>query len=147
MSINNKRTLLLPEVFEQAAKIISKKDRIQFLRDNNSAALRDILRINFDEDIVSLLPEGAPPYKKDDGVYGYSPSSLHKEYKMFKYFFKGGSTINQTKRETMFINLLESVHPDEAEILIKAKDRNLKLKGISKILIKDTFPTLLKGKA
>ena len=143
---NDKRTLLLPEVFEKASKIISKKERIDFLRANNSAPLRDILRIQYDPTVVSQLPEGEPPYKKDDGVYGYSPSSLHKEYKMFKYFFKGGSDIDQMKREKMFINLLESVHHDEADILIKAKDRQLDIKGLSKILVKEAFPNLIKEK-
>ena len=48
-----------------------------------------MVKINFDDDIVSLLPKGAPPYKKDDAPDGHNNSTLYNQFKMFKHFFKG----------------------------------------------------------
>ena len=65
---------------------------------------------------------------------------------MFQYFFKGGkgSMLQPMKRETMFVNLLETLHAEEAELLVLAKDRKLKYKGITKKLIQDALPGLIK---
>lgn len=139
------RRKLISEVFEEAAKLNTKKAKIQFLKQNDSAPLRDIIRINFDDDIVSLLPKGAPPYKKDDAPDGYNNSTLYSQFKMFKHFFKGPkSNINQVKRETLFVGVLEALHSNEAELLIQAKDKDLKYKGITKKLVMDAFPNLIR---
>ncbi len=139
------RRKLISEVFEEAAKLNTKKAKIQFLKQNDSAPLRDIIRINFDDDIVSLLPKGAPPYKKDDAPDGYNNSTLYSQFKMFKHFFKGPkSNINQVKRETLFVGVLEALHSSEAELLIQAKDKDLKYKGITKKLVIDAFPNLIR---
>ena len=88
--------------------------------------MRDVLRINFDNDIVSLLPKGIPPFRKDPAPAGMEYVSLHKGYRKFKYFFKGAYTgMNQGRREKLFIDLLESLHVSESEMLILAKDRKL----------------------
>jgi len=48
------------------------------------------------------------------------------------------------RREGMFLTLLESLNKDEAELVIAAKDKSLKYKGITKKFIQDTFPNLIK---
>ena len=65
---------------------------MSYLRAQNSGALRDVLRIQFDADVVSVLPEGKPPYKSDDAPEGYQYDSLLKAHRRFKYFFKGTSS-------------------------------------------------------
>lgn len=135
---------VIAEIFEEAATLTTKKAKIEFLRKHSCAPLKDIIRINFDSTIVSLLPKGAPPYKKDDMPSGHNYSSLHRKYRKFKYFFKGQySSMNQSKRESIFIGILETINPRDAELLINAKDKNLKYKGITKALCKEAFPNLI----
>ena len=136
---------LVSEVLAEAGKIVIREERIKFLRLNKSPGLTDILRINYDDSIVSVLPLGAPSYKQDDAPKGYEYTILNKAYTQFKYFFKGpvSSGMKPLKREGLFLNLLESLNPEEAELLIAAKDKKMKSKGITKRLVNDTFPGLL----
>ena len=62
---------LISEVLTEASKITKKADRMEYLRKNSSPALRDVLRIAFDDDIISVLPSGAPTYNKDDAPIPY----------------------------------------------------------------------------
>ena len=135
------------EIFEKAASLKTKKEKIAYLQEMGQyPAFKDILRINFDYDVVCLLPDGETPYRKDDAPEGMAYQSLHREYKRFTYFFKGGEGMNLAplKRESMWIDLLESLSEGEADLLAKAKDRRLKYKGITRKLVEEAFPTLLK---
>ena len=137
---------LVSEILEKAGTIVKREERVKFLKENKSPGLTDLLRINYDADIVSLLPLGAPPYQKDDAPKGYEYTHLNKAYTQFKYFFKGpiANGMKPLKREALFLNLLETLHPEEAELLIAAKDKNMKLKGITPSLVTDAFPNLIK---
>ena len=138
--------LLLSEVFENASKLKTKKERVDYLRKNQTnPALRDIIRINYDDAIQCLLPEGAPPYEKDDAPKGKELTRLEKKYRQFKFFFNGptGRAVGTIKRERMFIQLLESLHASEAEMLVLAKDKKMKYTGITKKLCQDAFPGLI----
>ena len=138
---------LLPEILKEANKLATREERIEFLRQNDSPALRDIIRIAFDKDVISMLPEGAPPYTPDDAPEGYAPSTLYKKFREFRFYFKGpvAEGLKPLKRESMFVQLLESIHSTEAELLIRAKDRILhkKLMGITRKLCQDAFPGLI----
>lgn len=136
---------LVSEVLEEAGKIIKRDDRIKFLQLNKSPGLTDILRIQYDDTIVSALPEGAPNYRQDDAPKDYQYTILNKAYTQFKYFFKGpiANDMKPLKRESLFLNLLETLHVEEAELLIAAKDKKLKCKGITKKLVRDAFPNLI----
>ena len=89
--------------------------------------LRNILKGSYDDTIVFNLPKGEPPYRKDEAPKGFEPSNLHKQSKRFKYFFKGGQGDNilAVRREKMFIDVLESLHPDEAELVLTMKEKKL----------------------
>jgi len=134
---------LVPEVLELVRQAKTKKEKVEILKTNSHPALRDILRIQFDADVISVLPEGAPPYEKDDAPAGHSSSSLFRLHKRFKYFFKGpvANQVKPIKRESLFIDALESMHPSESDLLIEVKDR--KLKGITKALVDEAFPGLV----
>ena len=135
------------EIFEKAASLKTKKEKIAYLREMKQyPAFMDILRINFDNDVVCLLPDGETPYRKDDAPEGMAYQTLHREYRRFTYFFKGGEGMNLAplKRESMWIDLLESLSEGEADLLAKAKDRRLKYKGITRKLVEEAFPNLLK---
>lgn len=137
--------LLIPEVFEKFESLTKKEEKVKLLKENAHPALRDILRINFDADVVSVLPAGAPPYEKDDAPKGHSSSSLFKLHRQFKYFFKGpfANQVQPIRREGIFLNILESIHPTEADVLVAAKDRKLKVKGLTKALVDEAFPGLI----
>ncbi len=137
--------LLIPEVFEKFESLTKKEEKVKLLKENTHPALRDILRINFDADVVSVLPAGAPPYEKDDAPKGHSSSSLFKLHRQFKYFFKGpfANQVQPIRREGIFLNILESIHPTEADVLVAAKDRKLKVKGLTKALVDEAFPGLI----
>lgn len=140
--------IYVDEHLDNVAKLTKKEDKINYLKQNNVPELKDILRINFDADIVSLLPEGIPPYRADDAPRGHENQRLNREYRKFQYFFKGpvGSQTQPMKRERMFIDLLESLHAKEAEVLVLAKDKKLKYKGITGKLVSDAYPGLIRKK-
>ena len=78
---------LVSEVLDAAGKIVKRDDRIKFLQLNKSPGLTDLLRIQYDDSIVCVLPLGAPSYKQDDAPKGYEYTILNKAYTNFKYFF------------------------------------------------------------
>lgn len=136
---------LISDVLTEASKLTKKADRVAYLQKNSSPALRDVLRIAFDDDVVSLLPTGAPSYEKDDAPAGHEFLNLHRGHRRFKYFFKG-PVANDTpalRREGMFLSFIESLNGVEAEMVIAAKDKKLKIKGITKALVKEAFPNLI----
>ena len=140
---------LISEILAKANKLGSKGKRIAYLHEQECTALKDILRIGLDDSIQLALPEGDPPFKKfdvsEDNKDADKAKELRYEYPKFRNFVAAASpNLNQFKRETVFIDLLESIHPDDAQLFCDAKDKNLKYKYITKTLIKDAFPDLIK---
>ena len=138
---------MISEVLKKAGELKTKKEKIEYLRANNSLPLRSILKGAFDSSVEFNLPKGEPPYRKDDAPKGYEPSNLHKISRRFKYFDKGGigERMPAVKREKMFIDALESLHPDEAQLLLDMKNQKLggKYNGITAKLVSEVWPTLL----
>jgi hypothetical protein len=138
---------MISEVLIKAGELKTKKEKIEYLRANNSLPLRAILKGSFDSSVEFNLPKGEPPYRKDEAPKGYEPSNLYKVQKRFKYFAKGGigEGMKAIKREKMFIDCLESLHPDEAQLLLDMKNQKLggKYKGITAKLVSEIWPTLL----
>jgi hypothetical protein len=138
--------LLISEVLQKAHSAKTKAEKIKILQDNVSQALKSILIINYDESIVSMLPEGAPPYNKNEAPAGTEHTRLEHEARILHHFFKGGSNISGMKREQMFIQLLEGLHPDEAEVVIAAKDKTLGKKyKVTKACVSEAFPAIQWG--
>ena len=144
--------LMIHEILEKAAEAKTKEEKIQILQEHNHLALRDILRGGMDDTIEFILPEGKPPHEDPERI-GYSRNSLFNQTKRFKYFVKGGPGENMPapKREKMFINILETIHPKEGELLIKMKDKRLIksnnsafYSGITKKLVQEAFPGLIR---
>lgn len=138
--------LLISEVLQKAHNAKTKAEKIKILRDNVSQALKSILIINYDESIVSLLPEGEPPFTKNEAPAGTEHTRIEHEARILHHFFKGGSNLSQIKRENMFIQLLEGLHPDEAEVIIRAKDKQLgKRYKVTKACVSEAFPEITWG--
>ena len=138
---------MISEVLEKAGELKTKKEKVVYLRTNNSLPLRAILKGSFDKSVEFNLPKGEPPYRKDDAPKGFEPSNLYKVQRRFKYFAKGGigDSMTSVRREKMFIDCLESLHPDEAQLLLDMKNQKLggKYNGITPKLVSEIWPTLL----
>lgn len=145
---NSNTRLLLSEILRKVSNAKTKQEKISLLRKHNSTALRQILIWNFDESVKSMLPEGPVPYKANDAPVGTDHTRLESEYKGLYRFLKGGADkLPQLKRETMFVQLLEGLHQEEAELLCLVKDHNLteKYKRITKAVVSEAFPQIQWG--
>lgn len=131
------------EVLELVEKATKKEEKINILKLNESWALKDVLRATYDDSIQFLLPGGTPPYTAN--AEGSIPSTLLKQNVQFKFFIKGGpgEKILPVKRERIFINVLEAIHPKDAELLIKMINKESLGKGITKKLVQEAFPGLI----
>ena len=165
---------LIFEILDLVSRQRAKSKKIEVLRKYDHKPLRNILIWNFDTSIVSLLPEGEVPYVgyDDQNVYSGTLStkisqevrSMHerdsfslgasdqqghttirREARHFYRFVKGGdSGINALRRETMFINILQGLHPLEAEILTLVKDKNLSDKyKITRENVEQAYPNII----
>ncbi len=163
------------EILDLASKQRTNAKKVEVLKTYEHDSLKTVLIWNFDESIISLLPEGDVPYasageqtsysgtlseKIEDAVSKMSElgsnslgsmdqgrSSIRKEYHMFYNFVKGGNDgLSSLRRETMFINILEGLHPKEAEVLVLSKDKKLETKyKITHENVKEAYPDIQWG--
>jgi hypothetical protein len=136
----------IPEVLTRVHKARTKPEKKAILLAADSRFLRAILHGAFHPDVIWEIPKGPVPYKKSDVAYGLSHSVIEKEMRKLSYFtnFGTGKVIdNIPKREMVFIDMLESLHVSEAELLIAMKDKKLDYKGLTYALVYETFPGLL----
>lgn len=135
------------EVLDLVTKQRTREKQIEVLKEYESDSLKAILIWNFDESAISVLPEGPVPFKPNDAPAGTTHSSLRREYKYLYNFLKGGNdTLSPLRRETMFIQILENLHPEEAEILCLVKDKKLQSKyKITKELVSEAYPDIVWG--
>ena len=163
------------EVLSLVSKQKSNAKKVEVLKKYGDPSIKTILIWNFDDTVISLLPEGEVPYastgeqtsysgtltsKIDDAVLKMEElnsnslgsmdqgrSSIRKEYHMFYNFVKGGNDgLSSLRRETMFINILQGLHPLEAEILCLVKDKKLANKyNISINNVKEAYPDIQWG--
>ena len=163
------------EVFGAASKMRSKAKKIEVLSKYKHASIMAVCIWNFDDTVISLLPQGEVPYgsniedetmtgslseKIEDAVnkmgelrttslgsQDQGKASIRKEYQKFYNFIKGGNdSLSGLRRETMFINILTGLHPLEAEILILTKDKKLTDKyKIDKDVVSAAYPEITWG--
>ena len=166
------------EVFDLASNQKSKVKKIEVLKKYEDLSLKQLFKWNFDSTIVSVLPEGEVPYSGYDDQTTYSGTlttrineevrrmhevgsfslgasdkeghtTIRREAKHFYRFVRGGDdAMNAIRRETMFINILEGLHPLEAEIVVLVKDGRLEDKySISKEVVSEAYPDIIWGDA
>lgn len=134
------------EVLQKVSNAKTKKEKIALLKEYNTQALRSLFIINFDDTVISMLPQGDVPYTPNDAPEGTEHTLLEKEARLLHHFFKGGSNVKQAKRESMFIQMLEGLHKGEAEVLILAKDKKIgKRWKITKACVTEAFPSIQWG--
>jgi len=130
------------EVLEDVTKARTRDEKVRVLKENESWALKDIIRGSMDSKIIWNLPEGAPPYRPAPAHS--HPANLLRENKKFRYFAKGGlgDKMAAVKRESIFIGILEGVHPEDAKLVISMVNKE-KIKGLSRPVVEEAFPKLL----
>ena len=161
------------EVLELASKQRTNAKKVEVLQTYDHDSVRAIFIWNFDESVISLLPEGEVPYADagDQTVYSGTLSenlkreadggesatgqdmdargrtSLRREYQNLYHYLKGGNdSLNSIRREMMFINLLQGLHPKESEVLILTKDKRLTDKyKITHEIVKEAYPDIIWG--
>ena len=164
------------EVLDLVSKQRAKTKKIEVLRKYDEQHIRRVLIWNFDESIISILPEGEVPYADPEDQVTYSGTlstrlseevrSMHtkgnfslgvsdqqghttirRESKNFYRFVRGGDDkLNSIRRETMFINILQGLHPLEAEIVCLIKDKRLSDKyKITKEIVAEAYPSIQWG--
>tara|TARA_B100000575_G_C23018720_1_gene586644 strand:+ start:166 stop:675 length:510 start_codon:yes stop_codon:yes gene_type:complete len=164
------------EVFDLVSRQRSKAKKIEVLKRYEDISVKSVLIWNFDESVISVLPPGEVPYSGYDEQNTYSGTlstkineevrnihntgsfslgssdkqghtTVRREWKHFYHFVKGGNdSMNAIRRETMFINVLEGLHPLEAEILCLAKDKKLQTKyKITKEVVEQAYPDIQWG--
>ena len=135
-----------PLMSEIATKINNAKDKprkLKVLTDNDSVALRQVLKGAFDPNIEWLLPKGTDvPYTVNEAPIGTEHTLLSQEAKRLYLFTKGGdNSLTQKKRETLFIQMLEGLSAEEAKFLITVVNKrvNNEYKGFTANLVKEAF--------
>jgi hypothetical protein len=161
------------EVLELASAQRSSAKRVEILKKYADNSIKSVLIWNFDESVISMIPEGEVPYADPTEQTAYAGSlsenisremaggesatgqdldgrnktSLRKEWVNLYNFVKGGNdSLTKTRREMMFINILRGLHPREAEILILVKDGLLTDKyRLTKNMVSEAYPDIQWG--
>ena len=135
------------EILELVDSQRTKAKKIEILREYNDLALKAILIWNFDPTAISVLPEGPVPYKENEVPIGTDHTSLRREWKNLYHFLKGGNdTLSTMRRETMFIQMLEGLHPEEAKIICLVKDKDLESRyKITYEMVQQAYPDIQWG--
>ena len=133
----------VPEILTRIGNLKSFKERVDALRHAGTvnSTLTKCIKFCYRSDIIWDLPEGIPPYKPLDMPDNWGYNRLPNEARKFQYFVTGNG-LRTTKRESMYIDMLESVSKEEAEFLIQIKDKDIKIKNITKKLAVEAFPDM-----
>ena len=164
------------EVLDLVSKQRSAAKKVEALKKHEHVSLKMLFIWNFDESVISVLPPGEVPFssyeeqttssgtlsKKIDlatrkmyetGSFSIGTSdqqgrtTIRRECKNFYHFIKGGNdAMNGIRRESMFINLLQGLHPLEAELICLVKDKDLESKyKITKDIVSQAYPDIQWG--
>ena len=164
------------EVLNLVSKQRSKAKKVEVLKRYEDPSLKALFIWNFDETVISVLPEGEVPYTGYDDQTTYSGTlttkiseevrkmhetgsfsmgsgdkeghtTIRREYVNFYHFLKGGNdALNNIRRETMFINILEGLDPVEGEFIVLVKDKNLEEKyKITKEIVSEAYSDISWG--
>ena len=135
-------TPLFSEILDKVHKAKTKDQKVKILRDNNTDALRMVLKAGFDPNISWVIPEGDVPYTPNDAPEGTEHTMLAMEAKKLWHFIKGADRqTKQHQKEQMFFQLLEGLHANEAKIVCAAKDKKLHnlYKGLTSNVVREAF--------
>jgi len=133
---------LQSEILQAVSSAKTKKQKIEILQEYRSPALVSLFVWNYDDSVKSAIPEGIVPYTPNDAPTPEAQSKLASQYRTLYNYVRGGNdALRQVKRESLFIELLESLHPDEAELVCLVKDKDLTKKyRVTHNVVKEAYP-------
>ena len=135
------------EILELVSQQKTDAKKVALLKEYECDALKSLFIWNFDESIISLLPEGKVPYKRNENPLGTDHSSLRREQRNLYMFVKGGNdALSTIRRETIFIQMLEGLHPKEADIIVAVKDGDLEdMYDVPFEVVEEAYPDIQWG--
>ena len=135
------------EILELVSEQKNDLGKISLLKEYECDALKSLFIWNFDDSVISLLPPGKVPYKPNENPLGTDHSSLRREQRNLYMFVKGGNdALSTIRRETIFIQMLEGLHPKEADIIVAVKDGDLEdMYDIPFEVVEDAYPDIQWG--
>tara|TARA_B100001057_G_scaffold488792_1_gene573829 strand:- start:1212 stop:1664 length:453 start_codon:yes stop_codon:yes gene_type:complete len=135
---------LVTEILQKVSSAKTKAEKISILQEYNNNGLRAILIINFDESLKFLLPEGEVPFSPNDAPIGTEHTRLDSEYRgLFRYFKGGDNSLKGMRREQLFVQLLEGLVEEEANLLVAACNKDIQSKyRITKAVVQEAFPAI-----
>lgn len=138
----------ISQILKEVSQIKDVEERKQALVANDSVAIRTLLKLCYDQTIEWNLPLGPAPYKPCEVLD--QEGRLYQETRRMYLFLKGqGSPVegndgpSRIKRERLFIEMLETLDPQDASLILSIKDRKMPYKGISKSFVGKVYPGLL----
>ena len=130
------------EIFTKINNAKDKPKKIEVLKRYDTPFIRQLLKAAFDPKIKWILPEGTPPYIANEAPEGTEHTLLRNETRKLYLFIEGGNpNLKPLRREQIFVNMLEELDPDDAELVLACKAR--KIKGISKKVVQEAYPGFL----
>jgi len=145
---------MVHELLEAVDSERVKSKKLDILRTHGEDSFKMTMIWNFDESVISMLPDGPVPYQPVEGDVQASKeqgipqrTTIRNSARQFYRFIKGGDDeLNKIKRETIFINILQTLPQPEAEILVLVKDKSLNTKyNITKELVAEAYPEITWG--
>ena len=135
------------EIFSAVSAERTNAKKVEILQQYNENFIKSVLIWNFDESIESVLPEGEVPIQAKEDAEKNPETTIRKEWNKFYNFVKGGNDgMNKLRKETLFINILEQLHPGESEVVCLVKDKKLTDKyNISKEVVSEAYPDIQWG--
>tara|TARA_B100000900_G_C20503450_1_gene684781 strand:+ start:455 stop:913 length:459 start_codon:yes stop_codon:yes gene_type:complete len=135
------------EILELVSKARTIEKKADILKEYETDAMKALLIWNFDPTVVSVVPDGDVPYNRNEAPLGTDHTTLRKEWKNLYHFVKGGNDgLSNIRRETMFIQMLEGLHPSEAEIVCLVKDKKIETKyKLSIKVVEKAYPDIQWG--
>ena len=131
--------LAIYEILDKASKKRTKAEKVEYLRENYSQALGDVIQFALHPNVKILLPSGPAPYKPSE-LASENTGMLYSKSRDLYLFCEGGrDDLNQSRREALFIGFLESLHPKDAELIVAAKDKKMPYK-LTKEVFEEAFP-------
>ena len=145
---------MVHEILEAVDSERVKTKKLEILRTYGDDSFKMVMIWNFDETVVSMLPDGPVPYQPVEGDVQANReqgipqrTTIRNSARQFYRFVKGGDdAMNKIKRESVFINILQTLPEPEAEILVLVKDKLLTTKyNITKELVAEAYPEITWG--
>ena len=146
MPVNKIYERTVHEILNGVQQLENRDDRIKYLKEEGSFAVKTLLQLAYNDNITFDLPKGKPPFTPCKE--GRTPTGVNKAFKSLAKFCPGGK-LNRLKKEQEFIRLLEVISEEDADLLCAAKDgtlvrvNNKAYSKITKSLVEAAFPHLL----